>query len=220
MVISPDRTEVANSALDRLAIGFPAYRELIGLNEDAAPTDEEIELLATLKMRQPVELDGGELVLPQRGPIPAPNGNAPAEDGPPSPGTRLTSRQEATTASGEILGAAQLALLRCREVAGARLRRLSQGCSECGPKIDGVPPQLVAAVLGQAQTGEWSDPMRLVSGPPRDSGMCWKMFHGIDPAQARALGQMIEVYAARTLFETAIRSCRQDSSRMSRRRKR
>ena len=199
VVISPDRTEDADKALDRIAIGFPAYRKLKGFPEDYAPTDEEKEFLATIKMRQEVELDGGELVLPQRGPIPSPNGNSPAEDGPADPGNRLTSRQEAMSAS--ILGAAQMALHRCREVAGARLRRKSQDCNECGPKIDGVQNHLVASVLGQAQTGEWADPIQLVGGAAESFRSVLTAAFGLHDTQARGLSQMIEVYAARTLFE-------------------
>ena len=125
---------------------------------------------------------------------------SPAEDGPRDPGNRLTSRQEAMSAS--ILGAAQMALHRCREVAGARLRRMSQECNECGPKIDGVVNHLVASTLGQAQTGEWGDLIRLVSGAAESFRQVLTASFDVDDAQARALAQMIEVYAARTLFDS------------------
>ena len=104
VVISPDRTEDADKALDRIAIGFEGYREMKGIAEDMAPSEEEQEFLASLKLRQPVELEDGELVIPQRGPVAQQNGNSP-EDGPPAPtGGREGSRQETRTASADPRG--------------------------------------------------------------------------------------------------------------------
>ena len=79
VVIPPDRTEDADKALDRIAIGFEGYRILKGIPEDMAPTEEEKEFLASLKLRQPIELEGGDLVIPQRGPVAQQNGNAARE---------------------------------------------------------------------------------------------------------------------------------------------
>jgi hypothetical protein len=198
VVISPDRTEIANNALDRIAISFAAYRELIGVGEDKAPSEEEKEFLASLKMRQPVEIEGQSLMVGQRGPEPSTNGNAPAEDGPPAPtGGRDVSRQEAT-ASAEILGAARLSLLRCRELAGSRLRRHQQKCEECKELTDGAPNALVAALLGPEQVKALSDPMSLVSGGAEGFRVILADY-GFDSTQASSLSQMLEVHAARTL---------------------
>jgi ribosome-associated protein len=115
VVIPPDRTEDADKALDRAAIGWEGYRELKGIPEDMAPSEEEQQLLISMKLRMPVDIDGGEMMIPQRGPVASQNGSSP-EDGPPNPnGGREGSRQEARTAS--ILGASSLALMRCRELA-------------------------------------------------------------------------------------------------------
>ena len=96
-------------ALDRAAIGWEGYRELKGISEDMAPTDggaAASDLHEAAHCRS--SLDGGEMLIPQRGPVAQQNGNAP-EDGPPTPtGGREGSRQEARTAS--ILGAPQSAL--------------------------------------------------------------------------------------------------------------
>ena len=106
VVISPDRTEDADKALDRIAIGFKGYRVLKGISEDMAPTEEEKEFLASLKLRQPIELEDGNLIIPQRGPVANADSNGSPEDGPPSPtGGRSGSRQEAQTASARIHGA-------------------------------------------------------------------------------------------------------------------
>jgi hypothetical protein len=189
VVIAPDRTEAANQALDRIAISFKAYREMIGVGEDTAPSDEEREFLASLKMRQPVDLEDGELVMPQRGPVAQQNGNDP-EDGPPSPnGGRDGSRQEARTAS--ILGASSLALMRCRELAGVRIRHHCEDCAE------GAPLQLVASVLGAKLT---EDPLKLVRGGT-DHMRAWLIDQDFGPQQAAGICQQLEILAARTLTD-------------------
>jgi len=192
VVISPDRTEDADKALDRIAIGFEGYRELKGIPESMAPSDEEKQFLAALKLRQPVELEGQELIVPQRGPQPSMNGNADASDGPPQPsGGRSGSRQEAQTASAHILGAADLALLRCRELAGIRIRHRCKDCAE------GHPDSLVASVLGSKQV---ADPMKLVHGGT-DGFHALLCERGFGESLASSLCQTLELYAARTLFE-------------------
>lgn len=192
VVVSPDRTEDADKALDRIAIGFAGYRILKGIPEDYAPTDEEKEFLATLKIRQPVEINGGELVIPQRGPVANADSNGSPEDGPPAPtGGRSGSRQESQTASARILGAAELALMRCRELAGIRIRHKCKDCA--GDAHD----SLVASVLGPAEV---SEPMKLVHGGT-DGFRMFLVEREIDKTQAASLCQMIETYAAKTLFE-------------------
>jgi hypothetical protein len=192
VVISPDRTEDADKALDRIAISFAGYRELKGIREDMAPSDEEREFLASLKIRQPVEIENGDLIIPQRGPVAAQNGSSP-EEGPATPsGPREVSRQEARTASARILGAAELALMRCRELAGIRIRHKCKSCAE------GSPDSLVASVLGQAEV---QDPMKLVNGGA-DGLRSLLSEWGFEDTQAGALCQMVEVFAARTLFES------------------
>jgi len=193
VVISPDRTEDADKALDRIAIGFPGYRELKGIPEDMAPTDVEKAFLATLKLRQPVELDGQELVVAQRGPQPSMNGNPDPAQGPPAPSAgRAGSRQEALSASAHILGAADLALLRCRELAGIRIRHK---CKECA---QGHPDALVASVMGPTQV---PDPLKLVHGGT-DGLRSLLGERGFGRELAASLCQTLEVYAARTLFES------------------
>lgn len=190
VVMSPDRTEDADKALDRIAIGFSGYRELKGIREDMAPTDVEREFLASLKIRQEVEIQDGELVIPQRGPVANPDANGSPEDGPPAPtGGRSGSRQESLSA--HILGAADLALMRCRELAGIRIRHK---CKDCAA---GHPDSLVAAILGATEV---TDPMKLVHGGT-DGFKSLLGERGFGKDLAASLCQTLEVYAARTLFE-------------------
>lgn len=191
VVIPPDRTEDADKAFDRAAIGWEGYRELKGIPQSMAPSDEEKELLISMKLRQPVELDGGELIIPQRGPVAANNGTSP-EDGPPSPnGGREVSRQEARTASSRLHGAAEMALMRCRELAGMRIRHKCPDCAE------GQPNPVVASVVGARYV---TDPMKLVHGGT-DGLRSLLLERGWDDAQSVSLCQQIEVFAARTLFD-------------------
>ena len=196
VVISPDRTDDADKALDRIAIGFTGYREMKGIPESYAPDDAEREFLASLKLRQPVDMEDGELVIPQRGPVAQTNGNAP-EDGPPEPvGNRTGSRQEASTAS--IMGAAALALRQCRARAGARIRSYQHECEDC-KNVD-APNSLVASVLGEALVrGLKLDPLKLVAGGTGEfQGILSEW--GFEEIQAKALCQRLERYAADTLF--------------------
>jgi hypothetical protein len=188
-VISPDRTEDADKALDRIAISREGYRILKAIPEGMAPDEEEEAFLASLKLRQPVEMEDGELVIPQRGPVAQQNGNQP-ENGPPVPsGGREGSRQEARTASARIHGAAELALIRCRELAGIRIRHK---CEECGGD---APDSLVASILGPDAVKE---PMKLVRGGA-DGFKSWLTEEGFGASHAEALSQQLEVFSAKTL---------------------
>jgi hypothetical protein len=200
VVISPDRTEDADKALDRMAISFKGYRELKAIPESMAPSEEEKEFLASIKMRQPIELDGDQMVMPQRGPVAQSGNGGSPEEGPRDPGTRLTSRQESRTAS--ILGGAALALRQCRAKAGARLRSHQHSCEECKEKTDGLAHSLVASTLGVEQVHSFGvDPLKLVQGGTEEfRGLLVEQ--GIQPTQADALCQRLEIYAAKTLFDS------------------
>jgi hypothetical protein len=144
-----------------------------------------------MKLRTPVEIDGGEMMIPQAGPVAQQNGGNP-ENGPPSPnGGREVSRQESRTASAEVLGAARMALHRCRELAGVRIRHKCEECAE------GQPQSLVAAFMGSEQV---ADPLRLVQGGA-DGLRSLLSEWGWEDAQSASLCQQLEVFAARSLFE-------------------
>ena len=95
--------------------------------------------------------------------------------------------------SAYILGAADLALARCRELAGVRIRHKCKDCAE------GSPDSLVASVLGPAQVGE---PMKLVKGGT-DGFKDFLVGKGMEPTQAHSICQTLEVYAGRTLFDSS-----------------
>ena len=89
-----------------------------------------------------------------------------------------------------IQGWAEAGLLRCRTVAGVRIRHKCPDCAQ------GTPPSLVASVLGPSVAPE---PMKLVRGGSEDFQLLLSSV--LPQEQVSALGQMLEVYAARTLCE-------------------
>lgn len=209
VVLSPDRTADADLAYDRGQINDEAYLELKGLEASMAASEEDKKIYLALKLKDPsflkgtpYEVDDPKPVAQLPGPDASSNGDEPA-DGPPAPANgRTGSRQEALRASAEILGAAKISLRRCREVAGARLRRAQQSCGECKELTDGKPNTLVASILGPEQVIRLGikDTTKLVSGGA-DGLKEMLVETGCDPLQANSLAQMLEVYAGKTIFE-------------------
>jgi hypothetical protein len=195
VVISPDRTEDALKANAAGLLSGEATRMALGWSEKDAMEGEEKDEWLAIKLRDPGLLEGGDptgLAPPARGPMPSPDLNGNPLDGPPSPGTNSgVSRQESRTASARVLGAAELALLRCRELAGVRLRFK---CPDCAA---GFPASMVASLLGEENA---PDPVKLVRAGT-DVFQEMLVMNGISQNQAAALGQQLEVYAARTLYE-------------------
>ena len=198
VVISPDRTEDADQAFDRGQISTDAYLELKGFPQDYESSEEDKKIWLATKLRDPSLLKGTPYyveppepaALPP-GPQAAPRVNGDASNGPRSPGSRLVSRQESRTASAHILGAADLALLRCRELAGIRIRHKCKDCAE------GHPDSVVASVLGPSNV---VDPLKLVAGGA-DGFYHFLLEKGFTASLADGLRKTLEVYAGRTLFE-------------------
>lgn len=213
VVIAPDRSEDADRARDRVgAIANSDYRDMKGIPESAAPSDEETQLQIALHMKDPAllpdkYLPDGYVRQPKpaaqdSGPVPGPQDETNPEEGPPSPGNRDGSRQESRTASAKVVGAAEMALIRCRGVAGARIRSYKKSCPDCFEPVNGKPNSLVAAVMGPERLSQLGAPdaMKLVIGGTDDFEDVLSEW-GVGPSQSAALAEMIRVYAAKTLFE-------------------
>lgn len=201
VVVAPDRSEDADRAFDRGAINYEGYRKLKGIPETMAQTDDEHSEWLAWKMRDVTLLPGAPQVTPERGPQPGPTDETPAEEGPPSPGQRDGSRPEGRN-SARILGAAALSFVRCRELAGSRLRSYKKSCPDCLEPANGKPNSLVAALVGPEVLPKMNapTPLRLVAGGG-EAFMGLLVSWGVPDAQAKAVAEMVEVYAARTLFE-------------------
>ena len=197
-------SEDADKAHDRGAIGYSGYRKLKGIPDDMAPTPEEHEEWLAIKMRAPQAL--GEEFLPpgQRGPARNPEDDTDADEGPPEPAPgRDVSREESRAAAERVVGAAEFALLRCREVAGARIRSKQTKNPSIFSNVNGQPNAVVAALVGQEGLAalDVGSPLELVSGGS-DGFKVLLLSWGYSIAQAEALAEMLTVFAARTLFET------------------
>lgn len=194
VVISPDRTEDALKAQAQGIINNAAARAALGWTDDDALDGQEKDDWFALKLRDATLLEGGDAIAaPARGPLPAVDAND-AEDGPPPPGTNSgVSRRESVSAS-LVAGAASMGLHRCRELAGARIQLK---CKECG---NGSEKSLVAAVVGPAVA---ANPAALVKDGA-DGFRALLEEWGVPSGQASSLQKMLEVYAARTLFETCL----------------
>ena len=88
-----------------------------------------------------------------------------------------------------------LALKRCRELAGRRIRHAHQNAKVADPCPD-CSNSLLASTVGPEKI---QNPMKLVQGGTEDFGALL-VEQGIDVAQARALCQDLELYAGKTLF--------------------
>lgn len=213
VVVPVDTSEDADRAADRGMISFKGYRQKKSIDEDLAPNDLETRIYLALKLRNPAFLKGTKYEIDEPtpsaqppGPQPSKDEPRPAEDGPPNPGPAGVSREESRAAA--LHGAAYAALHRCREIAGARIRQSVRSQSRQAPeleKLNGCKNTQAAAVLGQENlTARGLDPPgELVKGGAEAFvSICTEW--GIDDTQAKALGQTIEVFASRTLFEPGL----------------
>jgi hypothetical protein len=206
VVVSPDRTEDADRAYDRGQISDEGYLKLKGIDSAYAAKDESKRIFLAVKLRDARFLKGTQYevedmtpVAQLPGPQPSSDAKRPAEEGPPLPGPAGVSRQESRALS--VRGAAELALMRCRELAGSKIRQANKRNTTIKAQIDGRPAATIAFILGpETITALGHDPLHLVQGGT-DAFITLCMEWGIEEQQARALAQMIEVHAARTLFE-------------------
>lgn len=186
VVISPDRTEDALKAHNQGLINGRAAREALGWRESDKLDGEEKDEFFALKLRAPELLDE-EMALPARGPLPSMNGHDP-EDSPPPPGSKSGVARRESLAAAVAQGAAAAALMRCRELAGVRIRHR---CRDC----EGDSLSLVAA---SAPAEYLAEPLALVRGGT-DFFRSLLNEWGYTAEQCSSLCQQLEVFAARTL---------------------
>ena len=191
VTIKVDRGEDADRAFDRGQISGDGYRRLKNIPEEYAPSEDEHREYLAVKLRNP-QLIGAD------------NGGNPM-DGPPPPGPEGDSgrRTRVVAAASVELGAAEMALLRCRELAGIRIRQKEKLCPDCLKPAEAVANALVASAVGPEVLQQMElDPVRLVRGGA-DSFRALLATWGFHDAQAAPLARLVETHAARTLFEAA-----------------
>lgn len=202
VVVNPDRSKDADSAWDRGGLGYKGFRIMKNIPEEWAPTPEEhAEWLAKNNVIVgadgiPVPDSGGGSGLPAAEQIVQGD-----EPGPPAGQPGETSENTNLPASA-FQGAAELALFRCRELAGSRIRSRRSNCPGCLDEVQHVENSLVAAALGADGLEPLGspEPMSLVAGGA-DSFRQLLVKWGNTDESARSVAHLVETHAARTLLQ-------------------
>lgn len=200
VVLPPDQSQDADAAYDRGEISGVGYRALKNIDPKYAPSKEERDLWIAIKFNDP-SIAGLRPMMPVDA--------APPE--PPPPGTEGDSGRDSRTGQAAIeVGAAEMALARCRELAGIRIkqRERAPGSGKTPPiyaeilsQINGKPDGAIAAYLGPEKVALLDvDPAKLVQGGAATLRTVLEGW-GYGYSQAVTLASMVESYAARTLFK-------------------
>lgn len=217
VINNPDRSKDAVELFDRGAIGYKSLRDAKGFNDkDAQTEDEHAEYLA-IKLRDPAlvsedgeTMDADEAAAPSNGGPPGTKQDTIQEEPEEDSQELLDSGQEMAASAysslvEEIAGAASLAVIRARELAGSRLvtkvNRSKNDCEDCTDKIDKVPQAMVASALGMdvLVAQGWPNPGALVSGGAQTFNI-WLRAKGFTPQAAGKLSRLVEGHAAKHLF--------------------
>lgn len=187
VTVKPDRSDDLTQALRLEAIGPSGFRKGLGIPEDYAPTPEEQERFDKKRQR----------------PAAAPSRDVVA-DGPQPPGPEGDSgRRTRQTASDErALTIFDLALMRCRELAGIRIRQKTRQFPEHLSFVEGEPASDVACTLGHEIVKEmgFKSTLALVAGGADNLRSLLSVW-GHSKEQADIMAEMVEMHAARTLFD-------------------
>ncbi len=223
VVVGYDATEVINhpdkgkdflDLYNARAVSKEALRRAKGATEDDAPSEDELNEMIGVQIRdgslalygipsvrsniepEPGEIESatGSTDLPTAG-----NTGADVEKGPPPGGP--PPREPVTASAYRILGGADVAVERCRELAGARLKRRAQNKKrgDCLARINGADNTLVAAALGDMLDSlADGDNLALVDGGAQ-SLVASVIRVGVSEDVAQQIAQQIEQHAADTL---------------------
>jgi hypothetical protein len=221
VVNHPDRGKDALDAYQSRAIGKAALRKAKGFDDVDAPSDDELNEMIGVAVRDgslalygiPSIKSGG--IEPQGGEIVSATGTEGASQGPavgaevePGPPAGKSAAEEPISSvvgsaleAARVVGAADLALRRCRELAGSRLRSLAKRDRDSEKLIDGVPNQIVAARLGPERTRALGTSEReLIAGARgvlEETLSSWNL----RADQVAVLLEQVERHAARTLYD-------------------
>lgn len=215
----PDRGKDAKELFDRGELSGPSLREATGFSEDDAPSEDERNRFVGIKIRDgslaifgiPSLRTGG--IEPEAGVVENASGtdssaavpgdsSTSTEKTAPAPPDEIQASLMRESLIARILGAADVALFRARELAGARLRNYARRDKEAAKLIDGVPSYKVAAILGPDRAKALDAPheRQLVQGASEilaETLAQWQVPEGA----AGSLGDRLEQYAAQTLYD-------------------
>ncbi len=230
VIYHADRAKDAINLFDRRAISKEVLREETGYNDNDAMPQDEMDEQAGVAIRDAslykfgIPSVRGGAIEPAAGEIENPQGattepatdvsGASTEAGAPATGAPGAGRPDegAITAAAvsremRILGAADLAVLRARELAGSRLRAWTSErgpknarCAECQEAIRGLPNWDVAAILGERQSLDTASGQSLIDGAAQGFAALLEQM-GVSADWADELGQLVEKHALLTLFQ-------------------
>lgn len=224
----PDRTKDAKDLWDRLAISDETLRKANGFEEADAPKEEEWLRRAGFLMHDSsmaayaipsVRLN----IEPEPGQIESADTQAAGDGGAPTGGTTTPAESGGTNAPAQpqeqqaqpplaasglrvspeaLQVAVRVALMRCREKAGARIRSHTAGIPAAAELINGVPNPLVASGLGRDRCtslmpGVTAREMVRGAAAPLVAVL---VEHGMERPAAAAIAQAVERHAAQTLY--------------------
>lgn len=197
ITVKPDRSDDARLAIREGAIGQRGLRKLLNIPEELRPTEEEIRLMLELRRGKLSDKSSeqGESDTVLNGPPP------PGPEGDSGRRTRIVG-----SANGSNIDAVELALMRCRELAGIRIRQKAQRhFPEYFAQCENVPYGSTAATLGMDALKKMglSNTLALVSGGA-DNLRSLLVAKGYSQEQADLFAEIIEVHAARTLMEESL----------------
>lgn len=173
VVQDPDRARAAAEAFDRKAISYAAYRRETGWDEEDAPDDAELEARRAADQKDPAATTEKQKAEPQQG-------QASAE---------------------RIVGMAEGCVLRCRELAGSRMRSKLQASvpANLAVRMRGSTNADLAHRLG-TEVRDSCDPDALVAGAGSVFlGGLERL--GMEPSLSETLVRRVEEHAALTLFD-------------------
>lgn len=202
IVVPADQSADADAAHDRGEIGGTGYRKLKNIPEEYKQTEEEHDEWLAIKLK-----NEGILGIPNdatREPDPS--------EGPAAPGVEGDSGRKTRVVSAALeMGAAEMALARCRELAGIRIKNREKGegkgrtpdhYREILAELNGCPIRDFAFLLGPDKVALLDvTPAALVKGGADTLGSLLTDW-GYGPAQSQAISEMVESYAARTIFKS------------------
>lgn len=210
----PDRTNDVREAYRDGAVGAVTYRATIGLEEEDAPTPEEHQEWLDIKLRGQAQLAEVTGVDPATA---EPIDSASTKKVPPTqPTVEQVQDDESVQSLGasgrelelrvqRIVGAAELAVERTREIAGSRLINRAQGCDDCKEKIVSVPSSMVASALGQEESARLAPGVILTEGGTASFAATLGRM-GVDSPVVTKLSQLVETHARESLFEAEPRA--------------
>lgn len=197
VIIRPDRSRDAKDLHDRWALSDAALRTSAFFTEHDAPSEEEIQarvlIQQAIKVRETAPITSIPTVTQSGDVTPAP----PNDGGGPSQSQAASAQQ--VSALAWLNGGLDVALMRCYDRAGSKLRRF---CKD-DPAVVNVPDYELAATLGRdkviALTGK-PDPGPWLVEKGCDSLIAALAKNGAGELAATMIAQTVEAEAARRLW--------------------